>query len=274
MASGQSPLTHCIPSLESVVEDIFFTRNKSNTNDMKELETTREVVLSMLLRLCEYHQVIYFITIILEDSKYCSDNPDKWLRWSQQVVNVMFPLLRQNKIRLDDMESFISFRKFIYSLNPLVFKPIDSVVKMLFQEPPPDGDNLNIYNRWLAKILILLLILMPIKEETILLKIEELKSDFSPKTVFENVNTTADPLNVINSADTFQGIEPETILIRFIFRVLTNTSQYCLYLVKTNENEYLVEQISTFLMYCLYIFQSGKFFTNLWENCVKIILFR
>lgn len=138
MASGQSPLTHCIPSLEPVVEDIFFTRNRSNTTDMKELETTREVVLSMLLRLCEYHQVIDLITVILEDSKYCSDNHEKWLRWSQQVFKAVFTLLKQNKIRLDDATSFASFRKFIFALNPQVFTTVDDFVKMLFDEQPQD----------------------------------------------------------------------------------------------------------------------------------------
>lgn len=135
MASGQSPITHCIPALEPIVEDIFVTRNKSNTFDLKELETTREVVLSMLLRLLEYGDVIDLIVLILDDSRYCSDNPEKWLRWSQQIFHAILPMLKQNRLRLDNIDAFIALRKLIFALNPNVFVPIDGVLLLLFQEP-------------------------------------------------------------------------------------------------------------------------------------------
>lgn len=134
MASEQSPLTHCIPALEPIVENIFLTRNKSNTVDAKELETTRDVVLSMLLRLYEYHGVIDLIALILDDSKYCS-NSEKWLRWSNQVIDVVLPMLKQNKIRLDNIEAWVSLRKLVFVLEPSVFEPIDNVLLLLFQEP-------------------------------------------------------------------------------------------------------------------------------------------
>lgn len=136
MASGQPPLTHCIPALEPIVEDIFLTRNKSNTSDMKELETTREVLLPMLLRLSEYKQVVSLLILILEDSKYCVDNTEKWLGWSKQVLRVVFPMLKENKIRLDTSDDFVTMRKFILSLEPNVFKPFDEIIVMFFQEPP------------------------------------------------------------------------------------------------------------------------------------------
>ena len=61
MASGQPPLTHCIPALVPVVEEMFLVRNSSLTvNEEKELETTREVLMSMMLRLAEYPQVRAF----------------------------------------------------------------------------------------------------------------------------------------------------------------------------------------------------------------------
>lgn len=103
---------------------------------MKELETTREVVLSMLLRLFEYKEVIDLVTLVLDDSKYCTDDTEKWLRWSGQVVNVFLQMLRQDKIRINDRETFISLKKFIFALNPNVFRPADDVIVMLFQTPP------------------------------------------------------------------------------------------------------------------------------------------
>ncbi|RZC38340.1 huntingtin-like [Asbolus verrucosus] len=145
MASGQSPLTHCIPALEPIVENIFLTRNKSSTIDAKELETTRDVVLSMLLRLCEYHQVIDLIVLILDDSKYCCNNPEKWLRWSTQVVNVILPMLKQNKIRLDSAEAFVSFRRLLFVLDPSVFKQVDGIILTLFQEPLSSHCKIAVY---------------------------------------------------------------------------------------------------------------------------------
>jgi len=48
-----------IPALVPVVEDVFLVRGASSTSsfDLKELDTQREVLVSMLLRLVEYHQV-------------------------------------------------------------------------------------------------------------------------------------------------------------------------------------------------------------------------
>lgn len=48
-----------IPALVPVVEDVFLVRGTSSATsfDLKELETQREVLVSMLLRLVEYHQV-------------------------------------------------------------------------------------------------------------------------------------------------------------------------------------------------------------------------
>lgn len=135
MASGQSPITHCIPALKPIVEDIFLMRNKSNTPDLKELETTREVLLSIMLRLLEYRDVVELLVLILNDCKYC-DSSDKWLRWSKQVVDVLLPMLKMNKIRLDNVKAFVSLRKLIFTLNPNAFKPVNEVLVLMFQKPP------------------------------------------------------------------------------------------------------------------------------------------
>lgn len=60
MASGQPPLTHCIPGLVPVVEEMFLAKApKMNVNEEKELETTREVLMSTMLRLAEYPKVSF-----------------------------------------------------------------------------------------------------------------------------------------------------------------------------------------------------------------------
>lgn len=136
MASGQPSSTHCIPALQPLVEDIFLSRNKSNTSDIKELETTREVVLSMLLRLWEDRKVMDLITLILEDSKFCTDNSEKWFDWSKRVFAVVFPVLRQNKLKLENLETLVAMKRLILMLHSEVFKPFDEILGSLFQDPP------------------------------------------------------------------------------------------------------------------------------------------
>ena len=46
-----------IPALQPIVYDLFLLRGTSRSDVSKELETQREVVVSMLLRLIHYHQV-------------------------------------------------------------------------------------------------------------------------------------------------------------------------------------------------------------------------
>lgn len=117
---------------------LFYLRmicSSSNTKDMKELETTREVILSMLLRLLEYREVIDLVTIILEESKYCTDDTEKWLRLSEQVGSILLHALEQDKIRISEVDTFVSLRKLFSALNPCVFGAMDEVILMLFQDP-------------------------------------------------------------------------------------------------------------------------------------------
>jgi hypothetical protein len=112
--------------------------------------------------------------------------------------------------------------------------------------------------RRLAKIVIVFLILSPLKEETLISKMNELKADFAPGSIFENCVPTADPLNVLNSVDIFQGISPEMIFVRFLFKVLTLVSRRCVEIGENGGDDFFVEEIAIFLTYCVHVFQSGK----------------
>lgn len=113
------------------------------------------------------------------------------------------------------------------------------------------------YTRRLGKILIGLLIISAIKEDTLIAKINELKGEFAPGSIFENCVPTADPLNVLNSVDIFREVPPEMIFVRFLFRVLNLASRIC-FEMKNDGNDFFIEEISIFLMYCIHIFQSGN----------------
>lgn len=62
MASGQNVTTFAIPALQPLVLNLF-VRPSRETAD---LETQREVVLNMLLRLVEHSRIIILLTYVLE----------------------------------------------------------------------------------------------------------------------------------------------------------------------------------------------------------------
>uniref|UniRef100_A0AAR5QD03 Huntingtin n=1 Tax=Dendroctonus ponderosae TaxID=77166 RepID=A0AAR5QD03_DENPD len=255
MASGQDPETHCIPSLKPIVEDVFLFRSRSNTKDMKELETTREVILSMLLRLLEYREVIDLVTIILEESKYCTDDTEKWLRLSEQVGNVLLHALQQDKIRISEEETVISLRKLIAALNPNVFKDMDDVIMMLFQDPRSLGNG-HLFSRWISKVIILFFLMSSLKEDKLLSKIDSIKDKFCPGSIFDNFTATSDPLNVYCNTSPFQDMPAENIVATLIFRIIYLTIRVIAN-SDLKSNPFLISQFSTFLMYCSHIFQSG-----------------
>lgn len=54
---GKPNLISAIPALQPIVHDLFVLRGTNKADAGKELETQKEVVVSMLLRLIQYHQV-------------------------------------------------------------------------------------------------------------------------------------------------------------------------------------------------------------------------
>ncbi|XP_023724383.1 huntingtin-like, partial [Cryptotermes secundus] len=133
MASGQSPVTHCITELVPVVEDVFLVRGTSSASsfDLKELETQREVLVSMLLRLVEYHQVLELLSVVLNESH---DSEERWHRWSCQVVDTLLPLLAQDRVMLESRAAQHSLQRVLTSVAPCVLRPVDSLLRTLFSE--------------------------------------------------------------------------------------------------------------------------------------------
>lgn len=52
------PSSAAIPALQPIVHDLFVLRGSNKADAGKELDTQKEVVVSMLLRLVQYHQVV------------------------------------------------------------------------------------------------------------------------------------------------------------------------------------------------------------------------
>lgn len=279
MASGQSPLTHCIPALVPLVEDIFLTRSSSSTvAEQKELETTRDVLVSMLLRLVEYHQVIQLLAACLTEAKHNSDSngEEKWRRWSRLTIDSILPVLAAGKVRLESKDAHLALVKLFSAVSPTVFRPVDPLLKVLFVQTPNAQDSIVSLERWLGTVNVVLLSLISYaKEEAMLARLSDLSlynANFHPGSLYYLKDSMSDPLNATN-ASTFD-VAPEKVLARFLFKViglitskvydlvgLIDHKNYDCYLNAANcagHDDYLVQQFAFFLQLCIHMFESGS----------------
>nr|KAG5686381.1 hypothetical protein BaRGS_018689 [Batillaria attramentaria] len=116
MASGLRPDTHAIPALQPIVYDLFLLRGTARSEVSKELETQREVVVSFLLRLIQYHQALEMFVIILQQCH--RESEDRWKRMSRMVTDVVLPALVQQQSkeeailsRLEEMELHVTLTR-------------------------------------------------------------------------------------------------------------------------------------------------------------------
>lgn len=274
MASGQPPLTHCIPALVPIVEDVFLARSpSSNLSEQKELETTREVLISMLLRLVEYHQIIELLTICLTESRFNNDGngEEKWRRWSRSVMDTLLPMLAAGKVRIETKEAHTALVKLCAAVSPTVFRPVDPLLKVLLTTPPSVDDRIIKLERWLGMVNIVLLCLISYaKEEAMLARLSDLSpniTDLSDVVLLpEILQQSRDPLNALGSQ--LLETQPDRILARFIFRVIkligVKMSDFqvcglrCNLPMHNSTNEYFVHQSALFLQLCIHMFESGS----------------
>lgn len=86
----------------------------------------------------------------------------------------------------------------------------------------------------------------------------ETQTKFSLQSVFEHAPATSDPLNVVNTSSYLEQLSPEVIFVRYIFRVIEIATERCLMVARNEDDDFIVEELSMFLMHCLYVFQSGE----------------
>ncbi|XP_066998979.2 huntingtin [Anabrus simplex] len=257
MASGQSPVTHCIPALVPVVEDVFLVRGTSGGSsnaDLKELETQRDVLVSMLLRLVEYHQVLDLLSLVLGEH----ESEERWRRRSRDVMDILLPLLAQGRVRLESRAAQRALHRLLLAAAPSVLRPVDPLLRVLFSEAPHVNSPLVATQRWLGMVLAVLLVLMSHgKEEVVLARLEELELTLPP------LGESVDPLNASATLQGWVRLPPEQVMARFLMRVLGVVSSQIYNAVfsplGSDDWLYLQEQFSHFLLYCIHMFESGSY---------------
>nr|CAD7264748.1 unnamed protein product [Timema shepardi] len=259
MASGQPPVSHCIQALVPVVEDVFLVRGTTgSTADLKDLDTQREFLVSMLLRLVEYHQVLELLGLVLSESRQGCDWEERWRRWSRQVMDTLLPLLAKGRVRLESRVAQLALHRLLAAASPCVLRPVDPLLKVLLSDPLHLHSSLVGVQRWLGMVLAVLSVLVAQgKEEVVLARLEELGLSVpSPEIIYQK--ESRDPLNATQSS---ARLPPDQVLARMLLRVLGVVSSELhtcvLNPVSSEDWNYLHEQFSVFLLYCIHMFQSG-----------------
>ncbi|XP_013398873.1 huntingtin [Lingula anatina] len=256
MASGQPPVTHAIPALQPIVYDLFVLRtNKADTS--KDVDTQREVVVSMLLRLIHYYQVLELLIVVLHQCH--KENEEKWKRLSRQVTDMVLPLLAKQQINLDSQPALDVLHRLFDSVAPSVFRPVDILLRSLFA-PPYDVSCSSSLSKWLCLVLSVLRVLISqSKEDVVLSRLQELSLRIN---IYTDTATCGQWEN--KAARQQDGMTPEETFARFLLQVVGVVGQQvacsCTTLVDSNSTSlYLCQQLAHFLLYVTHMFQSGQF---------------
>lgn len=284
MASGQPAISHCIPALAPVIEDIFLVRNGSSSAiEQRELETTKDVLIAMLLRLVEYHEVIELLALCLAESRFSGDGngEEKWRRWSRLTMDTVLPIMAAGKLKIESEKAHVALVKLFAAISPTVFRPVDPLLKILFTASISATASTLRLKRWLGMINVVLLSLISCaKEEAMLARLSDLSicvTDVSQlflpsEDPSSKSDCNTDPLNVMSTRS--RQASPEQILARFIFKVINLISTKVFNLLGlinhksadpfvgfsdyTADDIYLVHQFAFFLQLCIHMFESGS----------------
>ncbi|GAB6024871.1 hypothetical protein CHUAL_009985 [Chamberlinius hualienensis] len=271
MASGQPVTTHMIPSLLPIVEDLFLVRGIVYKSDAgKELDTQREVMVSILLRFICHKEVLEIFILILQQSH--KENEDRWKKLSRQVIDSLLPCLIELKVNVDDRVSLDVVHRLMEVLAPSVFRPVDTLLRALLAEPH-DLSTLIGLKRWLSFVLVVLRTLIAqAKEEVVLGRLSELKLTIKifKSTIAmhimkrEHSGTISDSVSKDDDLSPCEALSPEEILARFILQVVGLISSKIQSLVfdvsmAKEDVEFISQQLAHLLLYVTQMFQSGLY---------------
>ncbi|NXM50968.1 HD protein, partial [Gymnorhina tibicen] len=266
MASGRKAVTHAIPALQPIVHDLFVLRGTNKADAGKELETQKEVVVSMLLRLIQYHQVLEMFILVLQQCH--KENEDKWKRLSRQIADIILPMLAKQQMHIDSHDALGVLNTLFEILAPSSLRPVDMLLRSMFVTPKTMA-SVSTVQLWISGILAILRVLISQSTEDIVLsRIQELS--FSPYLIScqainrlrcgeNNVSTPEDRTEVKQ-----EKYPPEETFSRFLLQlvgILLEDIVTKQLKVDMNEQQhtFYCQELGTLLMCLIHIFKSGMF---------------
>ncbi|XP_009291248.1 huntingtin isoform X6 [Danio rerio] len=271
MASGRKAVTHAIPALQPIVHDLFVLRGSNKADAGKELETQKEVVVSMLLRLIQHHQVLEMFILVLQQCH--KENEDKWKRLSRQVADIILPMIAKQQMHLDSHEALGVLNTLFESVAPSSLRPVDMLLKSMFITPSTLA-SVGTVQLWVSGILAILRVLISQSTEDIILsRIQELSLSpylLSCPTIRRlcDDDVPAPPETLPVAMEDANGetprFPPEETFARFLLQlvgVLLDDIANKQVKVDMSEQQhtFYCQQLGTLLMCLIHIFKSGMF---------------
>ncbi|XP_021144210.2 huntingtin isoform X1 [Columba livia] len=266
MASGRKAVTHAIPALQPIVHDLFVLRGTNKADAGKELETQKEVVVSMLLRLIQYHQVLEMFILVLQQCH--KENEDKWKRLSRQIADIILPMLAKQQMHIDSHEALGVLNTLFEILAPSSLRPVDMLLRSMFVTPKTMA-SVSTVQLWISGILAILRVLISQSTEDIVLsRIQELS--FSPYLIScHAINRLRRGENNVSAPEDRTEAKqakylPEETFSRFLLQlvgILLEDIVTKQLKVDMNEQQhtFYCQELGTLLMCLIHIFKSGMF---------------
>uniref|UniRef100_T1KK12 Huntingtin n=1 Tax=Tetranychus urticae TaxID=32264 RepID=T1KK12_TETUR len=264
MASDQPPVFYALPALRQIVEDLMLYRLPSKVESAKELDAQREVAIAALLKLAHHRKSLYLLNIIVHQSR--KEGEDKWRKISRQIIDVLLPLLTRQNLYIECYPDLEVVHHLFESVSPAVYRPVDYLLKALFTPPDPKFlEDHHIFQRWISSVLVILRVLIiHAKEEIVLARLD----DLLPSSTFFNLKWIRDDSlmsdEIFDASQTTENASV-TLIAEFMFNVVRVSAETLIHyrestspLLRTRST-FLVQQISSFLLYMTHMFQSGSY---------------
>ena len=258
LASNQPAKDCVVPALRHLVHDLFLYRTAAKVESVKELETQREVVLATLLKISPIPQSIELLVLIVQSMR--KDSDEKWKKVSRTVMDTVLPHVMKQQVDMRNWQALDDVHQLFESVSPIVFRPVDIVLTALFS-PPADDVLVNgkSFCRWFSSVLLLMrIMMMQTKEEVVLTRFQELRKGCM-RVGSHRIICFEDAISTSRSAANFPaGKSSEEMFAEFFLQTfqlsVTQLSQH-----SGSGNEFLATQVSHYLLYLTYLFQSGSF---------------
>ncbi|KAK2815696.1 hypothetical protein Q5P01_026163 [Channa striata] len=272
MASGRKAVTHAIPALQPIVHDLFVLRGSNKADAGKELDTQKEVVVSMLLRLVQYHQVLEMFILVLQQCH--KENEDKWKRLSRQIADVILPMIARQQMHLDSPEALGVLNTLFETVAPSSLRPVDMLLKSMFTIPATMASVATI-QLWVSGILAVLRVLVSQSTEDIVLsRVHELSLSphlLSCHTVRRLHQQRSSPCD-LPAADILwnqeangeeQKTPPEETFARFLLQLVgvlldDISSRRVKVDITEQQHTFYCQQLGTLLMCLIHVFKSAS----------------
>lgn len=270
MASGRKAVTHAIPALQPIVHDLFVLRGSNKADAGKELETQKEVVVSMLLRLIQHHQVLEMFILVLQQCH--KENEDKWKRLSRQIADIILPMIGKQQMHLDSPEALGVLNTLFETVAPSSLRPVDMLLKSMFVTPSTMV-SVGTVQLWVSGILAILRVLISQSTEDIILcRVQELC--LSPYLLScsaicllhnnDSSSPTAPPAADVETNGDPQRFLPEETFARFLLQLVgvlldEISSKQVKVDMTEHQHTFYCQQLGTLLMCLIHIFKSGMF---------------